>query len=296
MVEKSRRVKRVGRVTAATVLAVSLGGPLVPSVAAACPVASAPAAHAVRSPSRPVPPDIARRLAALARSASGSPAGGAPRAAGVRPIPDSNLSTDLPTRISIESPYVKVPFTIVAPANTYPRPLGIVELIAGAQVPVAVGIYGRSGQNRFEGLVILDTGSIREFGDAFWAFGVYADDSGDTGEGAVLSTTVKLRSLLGQSVTRSGEAVRVFGSAKAYDPTAPGGDFDGVPGAYRPRVGQTVHLQRYTSRGWTTLRTLRTDARGHVDATVRVPFRAGFRLTTRDSATTFGATTASAIS
>ncbi len=294
------RLGRAGRLGAVGVLALAVAGAVsAPAAAArpvavAHPVAAAPADTAARPTGEPVPPGVARRLAALARSAWSGAGTPSPRPPVVRPIPDTNLSTDLPTRLVVQEPFLEVPFTIVAPANTYRRPLVVVELFGETQVLVAAGFYGARGQTRYEGVVVLDTTTIRSYGEALWVFGVFADadESEDVGEIAVLPTTLKVRSLLGQRVTRSGDTVRVFGSAKAYDPST-SEDFDD---GFRPRVGQTVYLQRYTTSGWTTLRTLRTDTRGHVDVSLRIPFRAGLRLTTRDTATTFGATTPQAIS
>ena len=290
---------RVGPdVPAGGLLALSLAGTVGLPAAAAHPAAAAAAAVSTRSTGRPVPPAVARRLATLARSAQAGTVLGSLRAAGVRPIPDSDLSTDLPTRLPVEDPYLPVPFTIVVPVNTYRRPLVVVELFNGAQVSFAAGFCGSPGQTRYQGVAILDTGSIRDFGEALWVFGVVddADQSGETGDIGALPAALKLRSLLGERVTRSGDTVRVFGSAKGYDPTVVGGGDDGRDGAFVPRVGQTVYLQRYTSSGWATLRTLRTDARGHVDVHLRLPFRAGLRLTARDTATTFGAPTAPTVS
>lgn len=283
------------RVLAAAALVVSgllVAGPVAVS-AAAPPVPPAPSAvGTVGTVGRPVPvpTGIVRRLAAVATSASRAPA--PPRAAGVRPIPGSTLSTDLPTRLPVESYVVDVPFTIVAAANTYRKPLAVVELFGDQQIYTATGFYGTPGQTVFRGFVAIDAAAIKQFGPAVWAFGVFddADPSGDTGQVSPLATTIKLRSLLARRVTRSADTVTIDGATKVYDPVG-ASEEDG----FVPDRARTVYVQRYTSSGWRTLRTLRADSRGHVTARIRIPFRVGVRLTTRDTPTTFGATTVPAV-
>lgn len=287
-----------GLLVAGPVAVSAAAPPVPPASAASAPPASAPSAPPASAPSAgrtvgrpaPVPAGIARRLAAVAASASRARA--APRAAGVRPIPGSTLATDLPTRLPVQDYVVYVPFTIVAAANTYRKPLAVVELFGDQQIYTATGFSGTPGQTVFRGFVAIDAAAIRQFGPAVWVFGVFddTDPSGETGQVSPLPTTIKLRSLLGQRVTRSADTVTIQGATRVYDPVTASEDNRFVPDRAR-----TVYVQRYTSSGWRTLRTLRSDSRGHVTARIRIPFRVGVRLTTRDTPTTFGAITVPAV-
>lgn len=97
---------------------------------------------------------------------------------------------------------------------------------------------------------------------------------------------VRARSLAGVAVSRSGSKVHVFGAVKAYDATHR---------TFPAWSGHPVQIQRWTAHGWAPLRTLRADRRGHVDLTVRIPWRVGLRLVSPKTSTVAGAVSTSAV-
>ena len=54
-------------------------------------------------------------------------------------------------------------------------------------------------------------------------------------------------------------------------------------------------VQRWTSSGWATLTTLRTDDHGNATTTLRIPFTIGLRAIDPDSGSIWGATSATVV-
>lgn len=285
---RRRTAVAVAALAAATALSAAPAG----AVAAAVPNAAVPAVgHAPAQ--HPLPAPLARELAARARALAPRP--GAPRTAGFAPIAGTTVSTDLPTRVEVGDDGIDVAYRVSVSGSTagYREPFGVVILatVTGDDEDgsfVGIGTDLARGQNSFSGEVVLDPRAVA-VGDGAWDAGVVdqsdsaSDDDMQLGSRRV---AVKLRSLLAEQVSRSGDVVTVFGASKTFSQQT----LD-----YEPRVGQPVALQRYTDRGWETIQTLRTDRQGHVSARVRIPFRAGLRLATADTATRFGAATPQAI-
>lgn len=95
-------------------------------------------------------------------------------------------------------------------------------------------------------------------------------------------TVVKPRSLLGEGVTRQGSAIHVAGAAKG----------DAGDGDHLARPGVRVGIDRYAGNDrHVRPAAVTTDRLGHLDVTVRIPYRVGIRLTTADSGEVFGAVT-----
>ena len=289
---KSRRRTAVA-VAALAAAATALSTAPAVAVGAAAPHAAAPTTGRAPAAQHPLPAPLARRL--LARAQALSPHPGAPRTAGFGPIAGTTVSTDLPTRVEVGDDGIDVPYRVSVSGSTagYQEPLGVVILstVTGQGEDAsfnAVGTDLQRGQTSFAGEVLLDPRAVA-VGDGIWAAGI-ADQSDsasdDDAQAGTREVAVKLRSLLAEQVSRRGDVVTVFGASKTFSQQT----LD-----YEPRAGQSVALQRYTSRGWETIRTLRTDRRGHVSASVRIPFRAGLRLATADNATAFGAVTPQSI-
>lgn len=234
---------------------------------------------------RPVPPAVTRTI--LGAFAARGARRGQARLSGVRPIPGTTLSTDLPTRIEVGTSITVVRFTISTP-NDFRKPIGVVTLLDDDHLLTQVGIDGTApGQATYRGALAMDERTLTTRGIATWVLGVFdeADQTGEAGQIAFLQTTVKLRSLLAQSVTRRGDVVDLVGAAKVYTHDE----------AYAAYPSHTIYLQRWTKTGWATIRTLRTDHLGHVTTQLRVPFTAGLRLWSPDAPTAFGAVTARAV-
>lgn len=208
-----------------------------------------------------------------------------PRPAGVRPI-GSNVSTDLPTRVVLGGPALYTPYTVTVPTASFTRPAVQIGLVnTRGQLVWQTFTAGTRGQTTFSGSVAVPIATVGEPGAGRWIV-VYgeADSQSDNLPTAQLGTTIKLRTLLARHLTRRGPDIRVFGALKQYD-------FSLV---YSPRQTVPVAVQRWSTRGWITVRTVRTDVNGHIDTTVRIPWKVGIRLSTPDSSAYFGAVTASA--
>ncbi len=285
---RSRTRGLVAAVVAASALAGALAGPT---------EAHASPGRQVTSTARPIPPAIARAVAraVAARSARPAPFARAPFApaplprapfssAGIRLVPGTTVSTDLPTRIAVGTSITVVRFTVASP-NDYRAPIGVVTLLDNDHLLTQVGVYGTApGQTTYRGALGMDERTLSTRGTATWILGVFdeADPTGEAGQIAFLDTTVKLRSLLAQSMTRTGDIINLAGATKAYV----------ADEHYAAYPSHRLYLQRWTKTGWATIRDLQTDRLGHVGAQIRIPFRTGLRLWSPDSPTTFGAVTA----
>jgi len=274
--------------TGAVALALSLGlaGP---AHAAASATRSTASATALAARPVPLPAQVRDQVHLTLRDARNDRQHG-PAAAGFRHIPGTPVSTDLPSRLEIGSDSIELTFRTSVSGSTadYDNPLGLVVLADASEdedapLPVATGFHLTPGQTGFTGLLAFNTGAIEVLGKGYWATGI--TENGDSDhfrvQEAAVPVVIKLHSLLGQQVTRSGDTVTVFGSAKAY-----AGDEE-----YTPRVGQKVAVQRYTANGWQNVLVTRTDSHGHINARIHLPYRAALRITTADTDTTFGATT-----
>ncbi len=270
-------------VLAASALAVTAALPAQAATAGAQPQASVSQAGRVPAPFHAA---VVRAAADGPSRTTGAAAHGL-RADGVRPI-GSGVSTDLPTRIELGSPLLTTNYTIDVPTGNLGNPAIEIALAdAHGNLVFETYVNGQAHQSSYSGTVSVPLQAVTTLGAAQWLV-AYGPSDGDLGTVRIarLGTTVKFRSLLGESVTRSGADVHVFGSAKAFSPESY---------TFLPRTGDTVALQRWSSTGWITVRNLRTDSRGHVDTTVRIPWRVGLRLTDNDDADTFGASTAGSV-
>lgn len=230
---------------------------------------------------RPIPPRIQAELLAAAHRAATRPP--VHLAAGFRPVPGTSVSTDLPSRLEIGSLGTGVRFTTSASStDAYVNPYGVVDLIVGGKFIAGFLVDLSPGQTTFRGTLFFQDGpAAQQLGTGHWVTGIGDNSRGAKIQEATIPVTVKLRSLLGVTITRSGSAITVTGASKTYA----GG------GAYPATRGQQVHLQRYTSTGWQTFRTVTTDTYGHFTSTTSIPYRASIRAITYDTPTTFGAAT-----
>lgn len=206
--------------------------------------------------------------------------------------PDRRWSTDLPTRITGSGQdLVQIPFTVEAPIlGDHVDPQVDIQLAGPLDVHAAAGWYGTAGRTVLRGVFSVRDAAIDRFVSA-WDVSV-DEAGGERSESGTINTTVKLRSLLGQRVTRSADTVTVDGSSEVFDLTSSPVDPEHSDTGDR---GRPVHLQRYTSTGWTTLLTVPTDSLGHVHVRIRLPFTAAVRLVTPDTTTAFGAVTAAVV-
>jgi len=233
---------------------------------------------------RAVPPAVARAIARAAAARFARSASTGLASTGLRLVPGTTVSTDLPTRIAVGTSITVVRFTVASP-NDYRAPIGVVTLLDNDHLLTQVGVYGTApGQTTYRGALGMDERTLSTRGTATWILGVFdeADPTGEAGQIAFLDTTVKLRSLLAQSVTRTGDIINLAGATKAYV----------ADEHYAAYPSHRLYLQRWTKTGWATIRDLQTDRLGHVAAQIRIPFRTGLRLWSPDSPTTFGAVTA----
>ena len=238
--------------------------------------------------SRPVPPAVraaidrrAARLAAHPQDVT--------RTAALAP-PFSRV--DVPARVEIGGRVTRLG---VSATMTSPQAYFFVQLsVSGEDSGWGVGAEVEpTDPTRLQTVFELDRADFAGDGAFPFALGagewdLYAvpDPDGRQFSAVSLPTSVRAHSLLGLSVTRSGDTLSVTGSARAYD----------VPrDRYLAWHGRAVLLQRWTSTGWATVRTLTTDDRGNVATTLRVPFTVGLRAVDADSSTIWGATSASTI-
>ncbi len=260
--------------------------PSVSSVRAGSSTNSA-ARASVATQTRPAPKPFRDSLLRAARRGVGGATHLRP-AAGVRPI-GSGVSSDLPTRIEIGGRVLLTSYTVNTSPSTasYAKPAVLIGLAdAQGNLVVTTFVVGTRGQTTFSGAVAIPDQAVGALGTGQWVV-VYgeADTNSDNLPTAALATTIKLRSLLAEKLSRRGEYVDVFGAAKTYSEQSD---------SYLPRFGQPITVQRWAGNGWVNLTTVRTDSRGHIATRLHIPWRVGIRLVTPDTPLVFGAASASA--
>jgi len=280
---------KLSRPVRSAVAALALAGAVaVPAQAADAHPLSVPTRVSASTPT-PDPAPFHEALLHAARSAAstGAPGGttglgAAPRSAGIRPI-GSGVSTDLPTRVDIGNPFIVTSYTVRVPTSGYRRPAVQVALVsARGDLVWQTFTAGAAGQTAFRGTVTVPAGAVGEPGAFRWVV-IYgeADTQSDNLPTAALGTTIKLRTLLAQQLTRRSSDIRVFGALKQYDFSL----------RYSPRETVRVVVQRWSTSGWITVGTARTDVNGHIDTRVHIPWTVGLRLYTLNTGAYFGAVT-----
>ena len=235
--------------------------------------------------SHPVAPPAFERAVRAAAAGRARVTLGAPVAAGSRPI-GNGVTTDLPTRIELGADLVRVPYTVVVPTASIKDPGVEIALLVddgsdSGQIVLDSFTEGTAGQTTFRGALTVPTTAIDHFGTGAWVV-AYGSVSGNDAKGATTETVVKIRSLLGEAVSRRGSSIRVAGAAKVFAGS----------GQYVARPNIRVGVDRYAGNGkYVRLATVTTDRLGHIDLTVRIPYRVGIRLTTADTGEVFGAVT-----
>lgn len=284
---------KLSRPARSVVVALALTGAIaVPAQAADAHPLSVPTQVSATTP-KPTPAPFHEALLRAAHLAAptGAPGGttglgSGLRPAGVRPI-GSGVSTDLPTRVEIGSPFLITSYTVRVPTSGYRRPAVQVALVsARADLVWQTFTAGAAGQTSFSGTVTVPAGAVGEPGAFRWVV-IYgeADTRSNDLPTAQLGTTIKLRTLLAQQLQRRGSDIRVFGALKQYDFSL----------RYSPRETVRVVVQRWSTSGWIAVGTARTDVNGHIDTTVRIPWKVGLRLYTPDTGAYFGAVTPGAV-
>jgi len=301
---RSRRLRRsavtaLAACAAAGGLTLPAAGLALPAAATAAPVRAAAAEATVRAAAsaadstpratgapgtrRPVPHAYHAAMLSAARTGAAT-APGAVRGAGLRQVA-AGVSTDLPSRVEVRSLYVTVPYTVTVPTSAEDAPAVDLALVdVSGDLVVESFVVGRSGQTTFTGSLTLPSSQLASVGAGRWLLG-YGSATHLQTEPVPVPTTMKAGSLLGERVTRTGDVVSVAGALKVWVPYL----------GYGAHAAQRVYVQRWTSAGWQTIATATTDLDGHVALSRHVPFRVGIRLTTRDTATSFGASTAQAV-
>jgi hypothetical protein len=208
-------------------------------------------------------------LAALAAAWSVTPAAADPGP------PATVTAWSLPTLVHVGGPTI---------------PLPVSATLSDPRSSVTFRFYGGGPSERTKTLT-LDPAGTRVSGalDPLpakgWPLGVWSWLVTPSGPSESLSrpALLRLHSLLGLRLTRSGEFVDVTGSARHYD-----ADRD----RYVGWAGQPVQVQRWTASGWRTIRTVTTDGRGNVAERIRIPWTVGIRLVDSDVQRVYGATSA----
>jgi len=278
----TRRLTAVLAMTATGALALVGAQP-----ATAAPAITAGHPTAVGASSHPAPPPgYHRALLAAAGRATVTPGRPVLSAAGVRPI-GQGISTDLPSRLAVASDLVRVPYTVIVPTSEFQDPavdIGLGTVVGRtAIIESETFVVGTPGQTTFRGIFTVPISAISALGGSVWAVGYGSATGGVAGHGAALPVTVKTNSLLGEAVTRRRSTVRVIGTAKV---------FTGAGAGYAARPGLRVGIDRYAGNGkYVRLAVVTTDRLGHLDVSIRVPWRVGIRLTDADTNTVFGAVT-----
>ncbi len=239
---------KLSRPVRSAVAALALAGAVaVPAQAADAHPLSVPTRVSASTPT-PDPAPFHEALLHAARSAAstGAPGGttglgAAPRSAGIRPI-GSGVSTDLPTRVDIGNPFIVTSYTVRVPTSGYRRPAVQVALVsARGDLVWQTFTAGAAGQTAFRGTVTVPAGAVGEPGAFRWVV-IYgeADTQSDNLPTAALGTTIKLRTLLAQQLTRRSSDIRVFGALKQYDFSL----------RYSPRATARVVVQRWSTSGY----------------------------------------------
>jgi len=126
---------------------------------------------------------------------------------------------------------------------------------------------------------------LKSWGMKTWFF--EGCDEGVCEQVATLPTDFRAHSMLGLAASRrDAKRIDIHGSLRAYHT---------VEERYVWWTNRTVAVQRWSSSGWLTLKTVHTDAHGNLDTSVSIPWRVGLRLATPDTPEIWGASSRPAV-
>lgn len=185
-------------------------------------------------------------------------------------------ASTLPDRVAVKTSTITIPFTLTL------NRVGAVTVKLKRGTTIVSTVLVPAGTTSVSGSFIVDTSSAAQLGGFAWAVS-------DTTAVTVLSVSpvvLAQPSMLGLGATRSGSTITLHGAAKYTGPPA---------STVSAWAGRPVAVQRFTSSGWVTIRTVTTDAAGHIALTLVIPFRVGLRLVDADTGVVFGATSNSVV-
>jgi hypothetical protein len=126
----------------------------------------------------------------------------------------------------------------------------------------------------FKGNVTLAARDVKSWGNYEWEI------TPEDGDPYTVDAKVRAHSQLGMKAERDGNRVKITGSLRAYH---------SVLDTYKPWKGRRILVERWDDGEWTTVRTLTTDKSGDVEATIKLSWTVGLRLTANTSSRIWGA-------
>ena len=202
--------------------------------------------------------------------------------------PDAHVThTNLPVKIHVGSAVTPIPLMITLDEArssvqvVLQRSLGAMSVKGSASQIVASRTLTRSPAGmQFSGTINVPASGFQAWGAHQWR--VTPESPSDATSASV---NARAHSLLGLSARRVGDWVYVTGSARAYH---------SVLNVYKPWNARPVELERWNGSGWTPLMSFTTDTHGNLMGSVRLPWKAGLRLSTPDTASIWGASSMTA--
>jgi GH25 family lysozyme M1 (1,4-beta-N-acetylmuramidase) len=205
------------------------------------------------------------RLAALAGTADTT-----------TPAPTTDtVSASLPTTLVVATPTTRIPFTVTCSEPQSAVTVSLVSVATG-RTSATTTVTASTPGTRFTGTVVLASRQIAGWGAQKWVV-----TTPDPTASATVTATMRATSVLGLKATRAGSTVTVVSGARA---------FDAATGRFTAWVGRKVVVQRWTTSGWITVTSARTNRLGNIRIALHIPFTVGVRLIDGPSASVWGAT------
>jgi hypothetical protein len=220
-------------------------------------------------------PHHVRRLGAAGLLTVLLGAGSAAPAGAAEPVPVATVTeATLPTLVHVGGPLI-------------PLPVSVTLSEARSAVTLRLFNLGVTWRQQVIGMDPPGTdlsASLDPMPARGWLLGVYSWTVTPAGPSEIYSrpAVVRLHSLLGLRLERSGDDVTVGGSARLYNPNHD---------RYLVWPRRPIEVQRWTASGWSTIRTVGTDRNGNLSTLIRIPWSTGIRLHNPDSREIWGATT-----
>jgi hypothetical protein len=187
--------------------------------------------------------------------------------------------TDAPARIRVGAPYTEIPITVIIDRPGDWMSADLVDPRYGSLASDFAPAPDPSEPRKFKLRVAFYGWQIEAWGAKRWDFAGYAQDFTPFNDSR--ATDMRAHSMLGLAASRSGSTINIRGALRAYN---------SVTERYHGWSGRPVAIQRWSSSGWLTLKTVSTDRNGNIATSVGVPFRTTLRLATGDTAGIWGAT------